>query len=127
MSTPAGPGIANASSVAINCIPDCLCAAAFGWGRVGLQARPVTESASRSDARTRHFQRCGPPQQIVHQCPGGSSELCESGVDIAALEVRPEDGDWDVDRGAHRSELQLDGNFAELLSAACARHAAVAH
>jgi hypothetical protein len=49
------------------------------------------------------------------------------GVDIAALEVRLEDGDWDVDRGADRSELQLNGNFAKLLNAACAGHAAVAY
>src|SRR5215471_4241579 len=77
--------------------------------------------------RACRFQRRCPPQQVVDHRLGGGLEFRQPRIDVATLEVRPEDRDRDVDGRANWRELKLYRGFAELLDAARAGGAAIAH
>src|SRR5437016_2589068 len=72
--------------------------------------------------------KCGrPPQQVINHRLGLFLKLGESFVHVNALEMRPKSRDGDVDGRAHRGDLTLDHGFPELLDAARAQAAAIAH
>jgi hypothetical protein len=73
-----------------------------GLAAIGLPVNNSGISGSRtgrsSRVGARPLQGSGPPQQIVDQRLGRRLELCQACVDIAALVVRPQSGDRDMDR-----------------------------
>src|SRR5947207_10066181 len=72
------------------------------------------------------LKRGRPPQQVINHRLGLFLKLGESFVQVTALEMRPKSRDGNVDGRAHRSDLNLDHGFSELLNAARAHGAAVA-
>jgi hypothetical protein len=56
----------------------------------------------------------GPPQQVIIHRLCGRIELRQSGIDVAAPEMRPQRRDRDVDGMPDRCKLTLDRRFASL-------------
>jgi hypothetical protein len=67
---------------------------------------------------TRRLERRRPPEQVIDHRTRGLLELREPLVYVAALKMRHQGRNGDMDGRANRGELNLDGRFAELLHAA---------
>src|SRR2546421_13111259 len=62
-----------------------------------------------------------PPQQVINHPLGLCLKLGESFVHVAALEMRPQSRDRNVDGRANRGNLKLYRRFPQLLDAARAQ------
>src|ERR1700722_10216720 len=95
--------------------------------RIFPVAMIIFTPSSASSLSTGGLERPRPPEQVIDHHTRGLLELREPLVDVAALELRHQGRNWDMDGRSNRGELDLYRRFAELLHAARASDAAIAH